>query len=180
LSQEKLGLRKGTVRLVKYQPDWPAYYEEAKQNIQKAGGDAILEMHHIGSTAVPNMPAKPIIDVLAVVKDMATAHALIPALEKAGYVHQEHMKDEDKLFFTHGTEATHHLHIIGQDCARLPGYLRFRDALRDNPELAQEYIQLKQDLAARFPHDRKSYTEAKDAFIKTVISGEAGNGRGKV
>lgn len=163
------------IELVPSDPDWPRLFDaEAARLRAIIPADLLLDIDHIGSTAVPGMPAKPIIDIQATVTDLEAARTrLVDPLEAAGYTFRADNPDTDRLFFVKGLppsapRRTHHLHIMEAG----PGALRhvaFRDILRDQPDVARRYAALKRDLAARFRHDRKAYTEAKGQFIEAAL-----------
>jgi GrpB-like predicted nucleotidyltransferase (UPF0157 family) len=164
----RAGVRNGRVELVAYDPAWPALYETERERLEPLL-DA-LEIHHIGSTAVPGLLAKPIIDIVALVDDLA---APIAALIYNGYqyvrVFNAAFAHRRFLCYPTASHRTHHLHLV-DDRAELERRLRFRDRLRADPALADEYAALKRALAARHPEDREAYTEAKAPFIRRVES----------
>lgn len=163
------------VELVPSDPAWPRRYEEEATRLRTIiPVDLLIDLEHIGSTAVPGLAAKPIIDIQAMVTDLDAAKArLIEPLEAAGYAFWAENPDTDRLFFVKGLppsapRRTHHLHIMEAG----PGALRhvaFRDYLRDHPGEAERYADLKQDLARRHRTDREAYTAAKGAFIEDVL-----------
>lgn len=141
--------------------------------------DLLIDLEHIGSTAIPGMPAKPVIDILATVTDLEAARArLVGPLEAAGYAFWTENPDADRLFFVKGLppsapHRTHHLHIMEPGPAALR-HIAFRDHLRADPADARRYAALKTDLAARFADDREAYTEAKGGFIADILDAAAG------
>lgn len=163
------------IELAPPDPDWPRRYEEEAVRLRAIiPADLLIDLEHIGSTAVPGLVAKPIIDIQAMVTDLEAAKArLIEPLEAAGYAFWAENPDTDRLFFVKGLppsapRRTHHLHIMEAG----PGALRhiaFRDYLRDHPGEAERYADLKQDLARRHRTDREAYTAAKGAFIEDVL-----------
>jgi len=158
------GFGDAPIEIVEYDPSWPASY------IAECGRLAPLlpgvRIDHIGSTAVPGLAAKPVIDMIALVDDFdAPIAALVeqggyqlPARFNATLVHRRF------LCYPTTLHRTHHLHLVDQR-EGLDRCLRFRDSLRANPKLAAEYATLKRALAARFRADREGYTEAKSKFI---------------
>jgi len=163
------------IELVPANPDWPRRFaEEAARLRTIIPADLLIDLEHIGSTAVPGLAAKPIIDIQATVTDLAAARArLIEPLEAAGYAWWADNPDTDRLFFVRGLppsapRRTHHLHVMEPG----PGAIRhiaFRDYLRDHPAEAARYAALKRDLAARYRDDREAYTAAKGAFIEQIL-----------
>ena len=164
----RAGVRDGRVELVAYDRAWPALYETERKRLEPLV--EAVEFHHIGSTAVPGLVAKPIIDIVALVDDLA---APIAALIYNGYqyarVFNATFAHRRFLCYPTASHRTHHLHLV-DDCAELERRLRFRDRLRADPALADEYAALKRALAARHPEDREAYTEAKAPFIRRVES----------
>jgi len=162
----RAGVRNGRVELVEYAPAWPVLYEAERERLEPLL-DA-LEIHHIGSTAVPGLLAKPIIDIVAFVDDL---DAPVVALVEKGYQYpwafNGTLAHRRFLCYPRASHRTHHLHLV-DDRAELERRLRFRDRLRADPALAAEYAALKRALAARYPEDREAYTEAKAPFIKRV------------
>ena len=162
-----MALRNAPVELVDYDPLWPARFEEERERLQPLLPGA--EIHHMGSTAVPGMPAKPVIDLIALVEDL---DAPIPALRSAGgYEYPEDynatLPRRRWLCRPSAAYRTHHLHLV-DDPAELDRRLRFRDRLRADAALAAEYAALKRELAARFRNEREAYTQAKRAFVERV------------
>lgn len=168
--QTLLGLAEGTVALVGHDPDWARAYREEERRIRGALGGLALDIQHCGSTAVPGIRAKPILDVLVGVERLARGHECIGPLRGIGY---DHLGDEvvpDEHFFAKGTPRTHHLHFVEWRGAGWRDKIRFRDRLLSDPRLAREYEAMKVALAGRFPKDRASYTKAKAAFIAGVVA----------
>ena len=163
----RAGMRDAPIEIVEYDPAWEAAYAAERARLAPLLGG--VEIHHIGSTAVPGLAAKPVIDMMALVEDLGTP---IPALvHGAGYQFPQAFNTTlaNGRFLCYPTAAhrTHHLHLVDQR-AELDRHLRFRDHLRANPGLAAEYAALKRALAERFRDDREAYTEAKTAFIKSA------------
>lgn len=165
------------IEVIAADPVWPARYAEEAAAIRRALGPdgPTLQYEHIGSTAVPGLAAKPIIDLLLIPADGEWPAARLRAtLAQLDYVHWEDNPDPRHLFFVKGMppfgeRRTHHVHVRPRaDAAPI---LTFRDRLRARPELAQAYERLKRTLAARHPDDREAYTRGKDAFVSAVVAG---------
>ncbi len=161
---------------------WPARFAAERERIKSALGDAQwLEIEHFGSTAVPGLPAKPIIDVLVAVPDLKAARDAFPErISDLGYIFWSDNPATDRLFFVkgmppYGAKRTHHLHVCERPSA-MWSRLDFRDYLRDHPDIAQDYAILKRDLAARHADDRDAYTDAKSQFIASVTKKISGIG----
>jgi GrpB-like predicted nucleotidyltransferase (UPF0157 family) len=158
------GVHDGRVELVAYDSAWPALYETERERLEPLLGTR--EFHHIGSTAVPGLVAKPIIDMVALVDDLA---APIAALIDSGYQYARAFNatfaHRRFLCYPTASHRTHHLHLV-DDRPGLERRLYFRDRLRADAALATEYAALKRMLATRYPENREAYTEAKAPFIR--------------
>jgi GrpB-like predicted nucleotidyltransferase (UPF0157 family) len=161
------------IRVEPYDAAWPARFAAEREFILRCFAEHPIVIEHIGSTAVPGLAAKPIIDVLVLVDDLAFGHTAIPALEAGGYSFWRDNPDKAKLFLVKGLppapHRTHHLHIYS-DRAELERHVAFRDRLRSDPSARQAYEALKRRLAVQHRDDREAYTEGKSAFIETVVS----------
>jgi GrpB-like predicted nucleotidyltransferase (UPF0157 family) len=162
------------IRLAPYEPSWPDRFDQERTALEEAMGTwATGGIHHVGSTAVPGLEAKPIIDILVGVDSLAASRAYFDPLTKLGYLYFPYRADEMHWFCKpHPSRRTHHLHLIPTGSRRFRDELAFRDQLRASPETADEYAALKRDLAERFANDREAYTEAKDKFIQRVLTKE--------
>src|SRR6266550_8588256 len=144
---------------------WPDEFERLRIRVAGAVGDVAVAIEHVGSTAVPGLAAKPVIDMVVVVEphDLQTAVARLVAI---GYVHQGNRGVEGReAFGVPEGERRHHLYVSPTDSEELRAQLAFRNRLRADPELAAEYEALKRELAWRFVDDRVGYTDAKTAFV---------------
>ena len=166
-----IGLPRLTVRLVPHDAAWAAEFAAEAAHLQALLGTDVGPIEHIGSTAVPGIHAKPIIDMMAGVDTLERARSFSSTLEAAGYEYRPNGDAPDRILFVKGPSVcrTHHLSLVVRGSAQWNGCLRFRDALRLDRELAKEYESLKQGLAAKFSSDRPSYTAAKEQFILRVI-----------
>lgn len=162
----RAGERDAEVEIVEYDPAWPAAFERERERLLPLL-PAEVELHHFGSTAVPGLAAKPVIDMIALVEDFDGSIAALakpggysyPAAFNATLAHRRF------LCYPSAAHRTHHLHLV--DVPReLERRLRFRDLLRADPVLASEYVALKRELAKRYRNDREAYTEAKSGFVK--------------
>jgi GrpB-like predicted nucleotidyltransferase (UPF0157 family) len=159
------------IRLAAYNPDWPARFEEERVEVEDAIGDWLVGgVHHVGSTAVPGLEAKPIIDILAGIRNLDESRACFEPLAQLGYMYAPYLPDEMHWFCKpHPSRRTHHLHLVPADSKRYLEELAFRDRLREDPGVAEKYVTLKRRLAARFANDRETYTEAKSTFIREAL-----------
>ncbi len=165
-----LGLEDGSVRLVPYESDWPRLFREEAARIQAALGRRILGVEHVGSTAVPGLVSKPILDMLGGVPRLEDARDCIEPLAEIGYEDLGIELVPGHHVFGRGDPRTHHLHLVERDGDRWRILLRFRDALRADPDLVARYEDLKRRLAGEFPYRRADYTEAKGDFIRSVLA----------
>lgn len=161
------------IQLRAYDAAWPSAFALERGRLLSLFPGQFIDIQHIGSTAVPGLAAKPIIDLLAGVASMAVARALPEALCGAGYTTSQAFNDSlpDRQWFMRWRDGrrTHHLHVVVFEANVWTEWLQLRDALRAQPELAARYAALKAELAARYPNDREAYTQAKGRFIRAVL-----------
>ena len=152
-------------------PDWPKMFLAARGELTEALGKEILELYHIGSTAVRGISAKPVIDMLAVVDSIETADSWIPALAKLGYTALGEYGIPGRRFFMRDTggKRSHHLHVFAKGDPEIERHLQFCDILKANPGIKRYYSRLKESLAKKFPDDIESYIKGKKDFIDKVI-----------
>jgi GrpB-like predicted nucleotidyltransferase (UPF0157 family) len=154
-----------------YDPAWPARFESERGLLEPVLATWIVgPIEHIGSTAVPGLPAKPVIDIMAPVRDIESSRPAIDAVWPLGYWYWFY-KGYHWFCKPCDQERTHHLHLIPIDYPRYREVLAFRDYLRNNPDTAREYAELKLRLAEEFRDDREAYTEAKTEFVVGVLEG---------
>ena len=169
-----LGLESGVVRVVPYDAAWPELFAEESARIAaavRARGAPPLALEHVGSTSVPGLAAKPILDILGGHRAEVPAAAYVAALADAGYVHRGDRGLPGREFFRRGEPRSHHVHLTAIGGAHWREYLAFRDALRADPALLAAYAALKEALALRHPRDRERYIEGKTAFVRRVVAG---------
>jgi GrpB-like predicted nucleotidyltransferase (UPF0157 family) len=159
------------VRIVPYDHTWPARFEQERVLLAGAiAGWTPGGIHHVGSSSVPGLAAKPTIDILVGISDLETARACFEPLALLGYLYAPYRIEEMHWFCKPDPRhRTHHLHLVPSDSARFRDELLFRDHLRAHPDLAAEYGELKRRLARTFEHDREAYTEAKSDFIQASL-----------
>jgi len=160
------------IRLAPYDPDWPARFESERRLLDGAIGKwEIGGIHHVGSTAVPGLEAKPVIDILAGVADLGSSRACFEPLEELGYSYAPYLPEQMHWFCKPDPRRrTHHLHLVPEGSRRYRDELAFRDLLRADPAIASDYLALKRRLAEEFEHDRDGYTDAKAEFIGRALS----------
>lgn len=166
------------IRLLPPDPNWAARFDEERAALVEAIGPWVRGgIHHIGSTAVPGLEAKPIIDILVGVEDLETARACFEPLADLGYLYAPYLPEEMHWFCKPDpARRTHHLHLVPADSTRYRDELAFRDLLRTDRELAARYATLKSELAARHRDDREAYTDGKSAFIRTALGAPGATG----
>ncbi len=159
------------IRLAPYDPSWPGRFVEERAALNEAIGSwATGGIHHVGSTAVPGLDAKPIIDILVGIDSLEASRVCFGPLAKLSYLYAPYRADEMHWFCRpYPSRRTHHLHLVPIDSSRFRNELSFRDRLRANPKTAGEYTALKRNLAERFAGNREAYTDAKADFIKRAL-----------
>jgi GrpB-like predicted nucleotidyltransferase (UPF0157 family) len=163
------------ITIVEYNPLWSQQFEEEATKIwQVLGNELVTRVEHFGSTAVPGLAAKPIIDLLVGVHSLEAAKCYVPSLKALGYVYWREDPRPGRMFLVkgmppYGLQRTHHLHIVEAD-SDLWERVLFRDYLRSHPEEAHQYAALKHQLAECFQTDREAYTNAKTDYIQAVMA----------
>lgn len=155
-----------------YDPRWPALFCELRDALPAGLRMCARSIEHVGSTAVPGLAAKPIIDIDVVVADEADVAEAIAMLAAAGYPHKGDAGVPGREAFDQPPHLPeHHLYLCVEGAGPLVAHLRLRDHLRANPGTAREYAALKRELTAAYGDDREGYTEAKTVFIERVLAG---------
>lgn len=168
-----LGLKKDTVSLCLIEEGyWKAVFEEEKAKLAILLHGISLDIEHVGSTAIPGIIAKPIVDIAIGVRDIKDIASISSLLKKGGYEYRPDNGNDGRLLFIKGEQdiRTHHLHVeeYGLECWN--NHIYFRDCLLSSPDLRSEYMKLKILLAEKYPSDRKQYTDQKAEFIRKVLS----------
>lgn len=161
--------------LVASDPDWPTAYLSAREEIVGVL-PALLLIDHIGSTAVPGLMSKPVIDIIVLLADMEPAREAMPQLERIGYEFRPEVSNPARLFLRRiGADGvrTHHLHIH-TDHDDVQRHLLFRDRLRADQATRRDYEALKRDLAIRHADNREAYAKGKDDFVDAVVRAAGG------
>ncbi|MDO8559126.1 MAG: GrpB family protein [bacterium] len=166
-----LGLKQKTVKLFPYNPEWAKIFKEEKMVLRSVLGRDAIDIQHFGSTAIPGLPAKPIIDILIAVPNLKVAGKFKRILKKLGYEYKGDAGVSGRLFFAKGskTKTTHHLHFVRINSPSWKDNLLFRNYLQKHKKVARKYADLKRELAKKFPTDRGSYSSGKEKFIESVI-----------
>ncbi|MEA2507997.1 MAG: hypothetical protein QOG21_79 [Actinomycetota bacterium] len=160
------------VILVPYDPAWPGLFEAERDSLEATlDGWIYGAIEHVGSTAVPGLAAKPIIDIMVGVVDREEARGAFAHLAGLGYLYAPYRTDTMHWFCKPSVAVrTHHLYLMEKDHPEWQAHIAFRDHLRRHPETARSYEQLKWELAKRLRNDREAYTLAKTAFVAEVVS----------
>jgi GrpB-like predicted nucleotidyltransferase (UPF0157 family) len=167
-------MNEAPIEIVPYDPLWPSKFEAESAFLQRILAPWLAgPIEHVGSTAIPSMPAKPVIDIMAGVQSLEKSKPAISALAGAGYVYFPYRPNVIHWFCKPSPVfRTHHLHLVPFGSQRWVGCLAFRDALRRDAALATEYATLKMSLAKTHRFDREAYTDGKTPFVRRVLGYE--------
>lgn len=158
-----------SIEVVRYDPIWPALFEQEAELIHQAIPKGISAIHHIGSTSVPGLSAKPVIDIMLEVGDVAALDAYAAAMAVIGYSAKGEFGITGRRHYQKGgILRTHHIHAFDQESDGLLRHLAVRDYLRARPSESASYAELKVRLAERFPHDNDGYCEGKHDFVQAL------------
>lgn len=171
MAKEPIGLGRHTVTLRPYDVQWAKLFEAERLRLKTVLGDE-ADVQHIGSTSVPGLQAKPILDVGVGVENFDAAFAYAKPLEKLGYTFRGEQGIPRRHYFVKGADnnRTHHLHMLERTNAEWHRLLFFRDFLRTRPDALEQYQKLKTHLAEQFPKDREAYTDGKHTFVQDILS----------
>jgi GrpB-like predicted nucleotidyltransferase (UPF0157 family) len=157
------------ITLAAYDPDWPRLFDREADRLRSVLGNEALRIEHVGSTSVPGLMAKPIVDILLVVPDSADEPSYVPPLQTAGYV----MRLREPEWFEHrlfrGPDTAINLHVLSSGAAEVERMLRFRDRLRDDHTALDRYQRAKRELAQRTWRHVQDYADAKTAVITGIL-----------
>lgn len=158
------------ILVVDYDPTWPAVFERIRSRVWPAVSDFALAIEHMGSTSVPGLAAKPIVDMSVVVRSVESVPRAIDRLAPLGYVHRGNLGVVDREAFRSPPELpAHHLYVCPEGSLGLMNPLALRDYLRLRPDVAEAYGTLKKTLALKFPHDMESYLDGKTDMILGIL-----------
>lgn len=158
-----------TVEVVPHNPNWATQFEAEANRIRAIFGDELVAIHHIGSTAIPGIRAKPIIDLLVEVSDIEKVEAFNEPMIALGYEPMGEFGIAGRRYFQKGGDArTHHVHAYQAGHPEIARHIHFRDYVRAHPDDAQAYSQLKEQLAQQYRAEPLSYTEAKSDFVREI------------
>jgi GrpB-like predicted nucleotidyltransferase (UPF0157 family) len=159
-----------SIEVVAYDPEWPILFEQLRGQLWTVLHDVALTIEHVGSTSVPGLAAKPIIDISVVVPSERELPLAIAQLATLGYVHRGNLGIEGREAFDRPAGSPrHNLYVCPQGSLGLQNHLAVRDYLRTHPETARAYGALKQQLAERFPHDIERYVDGKTDLILEIL-----------
>jgi len=173
LVRDELGLDKTEVRLAPHDGSWILLGFEECTAVRVLLGELALDVIHVGSTAVPGLEAKPILDIVASVGDRVPIDDVVAALEAGGaYTYEGNKGDDGGLLFVRGPGSFRHVHVhvVGRSSRAWIDYQRFHTLLVNDTAARARYQSVKRELAARFPRDRQRYTEAKGAVIQELLA----------
>lgn len=162
---------KRVIQVVPHNPRWAHEFEVEATVWRVVLGAEVVAVHHIGSTAIPGIGAKPIVDMLVIVRDIERVDGFNAEMVSRGYVPRGENGIAGRRYFIKGTEThrTHHVHAFAVGHPEIARHLEFRDYMIAHPEVAQEYDRLKQELAAAHRHDIDAYVAGKDGFIREAL-----------
>jgi len=170
-----LGLDRSEVRLSPHNPDWVALGGRECADVAARLGDLAVTVVHVGSTAVPGLEAKPILDIVAAVGDWVRIDDVVARLCAGGdYAYEGDKRDDGGLLFVRGEGMvrTVHIHVVGQGSRAWTDYLRFHALLRDDADARDRYQSAKRELARTFARDRPGYTKAKGAVVEDLLASD--------
>jgi GrpB-like predicted nucleotidyltransferase (UPF0157 family) len=168
-----LGLQRGIVRLVSYDPEWQQLFEVEKNALESVLGDSLIAVEHIGSTAVPGIKAKPILDLMVAIKSLDAWERIREPLSTLGYEFRtDFRKEHGHILFVKGPEEcrTHYLKVTECNSDFWTEHVLFRDYLISHPEYRDEYQRIKESLLEAYGGDRAPYTKGKEVFVKRVLN----------
>ena len=178
ITDERIGLPRGTVKLAEHQPLWETEAKNTVFTLKSLFGDTAADIQHVGSTAIPAIMAKPIIDIAVAVRSFKDVTALIPKLEQNGFYYRPNSRPDNQMLFAKGSYyngtgnvQTHFIHVVILNSAEWTDYINFRDYMNAHPEDAKVYEALKMRLALEAPLDagREKYTAGKHEFITQML-----------
>lgn len=157
------------VEVVPYKVEWVMMFEEESRKIKEVLGEEVVDVYHIGSTSIPNIHAKPVIDLMVEVVSIDKIDEYNHGMEQLGYeAYGENGIPKRRFFSKGGNNRTHHVHIFEKGNPEMARHIAFRDYMIAHPEEAQIYSQLKQSLAKQYPYSIEQYIEGKDSYIKSI------------
>lgn len=157
------------IRLADYDTEWPTLFEREAQRIREALGGSVMQLEHVGSTSVPGLAAKPLIDIVLVVEDSSNEPAYLPALEQRGYCLRIREPDWYQHRVLKGPDTNINLHVFSTGCVEIDRMLTFRDWLRTHVDDRLLYEQAKRELASRTWRNVQNYADAKTSVVQEIL-----------
>jgi GrpB-like predicted nucleotidyltransferase (UPF0157 family) len=170
--ESKIGLKRGVVKIVRHRTEWAELYDAEAGNLKNCLRELAVDIQHVGSTAVPGLISKPIIDIAIAVTSRSDIAAVVKCLLTIGYIDRADQGASGGYLLVKESEPdvrTFHIHVVEKSDVQWRNYIIFRDCLRRNVKTRAEYARLKKTLAVKYPKDRESYTGGKAQFIKDVL-----------
>jgi GrpB-like predicted nucleotidyltransferase (UPF0157 family) len=160
---------KRIVGVVSYNSNWKKMYKEESEKIKNVLSDIIIDIHHIGSTAIPGIKAKPVVDILVEVEDIEGVNQYNHKMKELGYEAMgEYGIPKRRFFRKGGNNRTHHIHVFQLGNKEIERHINFKEYLIAHPKKAREYSKLKEKLANKYNYDVENYTNSKSDFIKEI------------
>ena len=169
IDPEELWRAREPIVLAPHDPRWPTAAEQEGRRLTRACGPLVIGVEHIGSTSVPGLIAKPLLDLMPLVKRYEDGFACVGPMRALGYWYAGEFGIPGRHLFVKGSPRTHHAHMLVEGSKAARRHLAVRDVLRASPEMAAKYAALKKGLAARFGDDRENYAMAKSAFMRELF-----------
>lgn len=169
LNQKDSDSQKRIIEIVPHKPSWKKDYQKEANKIIQIFKDIIIDVHHIGSTAIKGIKAKPTIDIIVEVRDIEKVDLFNSEMEDLGYIPKGENGIRGRRYFQKGKpQHTHHIHVFETGNKEIKRHINFRDYMNSHPEEAEKYSILKGELAKKYRHDSISYTEGKSEFIQEI------------
>lgn len=167
-----LGTNGAHIEIVEYRAEWPRIFDIERAAILEMCSPWVIDVHHVGSTAVPGLPSKPILDILPVVDSPAAAERAVEPMTTLGYLYRGENGIPGRFYFdkvVDGRTVVHN-HMFSKDHPDVAKMVGFRDYLRAHEDAALEYARLKQELASRYRNERAAYTDSKEDFVNRIVA----------
>ena len=160
-----------SITLIEYNPEWPAQFGQVRDALAAALDSVVIAIEHVGSTAVPGLAAKPVLDIDVIVESLDRLPLVVQRMASIGYTHQGDLGITGRHAFKAPPGGpARHVYVCAVDSIPLREHLAFRDYLRQNPGDARAYATLKRELAAAVGDDRVAYTDRKTVFVRGILS----------
>lgn len=169
--ERNVGLAPNKVDLYEYRSEWKTDYLQEEERLKEIFEGYYVDIQHVGSTSIPGMCAKPIIDIVVGLIRLGDGERFIATMEKFGYHYKGHTGISNRYFFSKGRVdyRTHHIHLVQYKDENWMNQIVFRDYLKNHPKSVEEYTRIKCDLQVKYMNDREMYTNLKSRFIREII-----------